>query len=119
MQFINYKGLSKNKFEMNCGLSTRYVSNISRSISPAVIKKISLIYPELNMGWVLTGEGEMLRDAINENHPQDKITLSGDAMKIFLNMSKTISQQEENISKLTDLVDRLTKEEPPKKEMAG
>ena len=59
--FIKYKGISKNKFEIDCGLSKRYVSNIRVSIQPAVIEKISLVFPELNMGWILTGNGEMLK----------------------------------------------------------
>lgn len=112
--FIKYRGISKNKFETMCGLSRRYVSNISQSISPDVSKKISLTFPELNMGWVLTGEGEML----NSEAPKESITLSGDAMKIFLNMSNTILRQEENISKLTDMVNRLTGG-IPKKDAAG
>lgn len=61
ISFINYLGLSKNAFEVACGLSTRYVSNINSSISPEKIKMISLKYPELNTGWLLTGEGEMLK----------------------------------------------------------
>ncbi len=60
MHFIEYKGLSKNKFEEICGLSKRYVSNISVSIQPDKVKKISLKFPELNMGWVLSGEGNMI-----------------------------------------------------------
>lgn len=61
LQFIEYKGLSKNKFEQMCGLSSRYVSNISVSIQPDKVKKISLVYPELNTGWLLTGEGSMIK----------------------------------------------------------
>ncbi len=109
LSFIEFRGLSKNKFETMCGLSTRYVSNISQSISPVVAKKISLKFPELNMGWVLTGEGEMLSQAGEQRGKNDEgIVLTGEAMKIFLNMSSTISRQEENISKLTDMVNRLT-----------
>ena len=112
--FIEYRSISKNKFETMCGLSRRYVSNISQSISPEVSKRISLTFPELNMGWVLTGEGEML----NSSTPKESITLAGDAMQIFLNMSNTILRQEENISKLADMVNRLTGG-APKKEVAG
>lgn len=61
LQFIEYKGLSKNKFEQTCGLSTRYVSNISVSIQPDKVKKISLAFPDLNTGWLLTGEGSMIK----------------------------------------------------------
>lgn len=114
LSFIVFKGISKNKFETLCGLSKRYVSNISQSISPDVCKKISITFPELNMGWVMTGDGEML----HQSRPKDSITLTGDAMKVFLNMSETIARQEENISRLTDMVNRLTGG-APQKEYAG
>lgn len=60
--FIQFLGMSKNAFENACGLSTRYVSNISSSISPEKLKMITLKFPELNAGWLLTGEGEMLKE---------------------------------------------------------
>lgn len=65
--FIAFRGLSKNRFEEICGLSKRYVSNISRSIQPDKIKRISLQFPDLNTGWLLTGEGRML------NGPYERI----------------------------------------------
>lgn len=67
LKFIEYLGLSKNRFEEICGLSKRYVSNISVSIQPDKVKKISLKFPELNTGWLLTGEGRML------NGPYERI----------------------------------------------
>ena len=120
LAFIQHKGLSKNKFESMCGLSKRYVSNISQSISPAVTKKISLTFPELNIGWVLTGDGDMLATD-KPRATADTVTLTGDAMKIFLNMSSTIDRQEKNISKLTEIVSSLLEgsADIPKKENAG
>jgi hypothetical protein len=70
--FINYLGMSKNAFENACGLSTRYVSNISASVSPDKLKQISLKFPELNIEWLLTGQGDMLREKLSTS------TISGD-----------------------------------------
>ena len=70
--FINYLGMSKNAFENACGLSTRYVSNISASVSPGKLKQISLKFPELNVEWLLTGQGDMLRETLSTP------TISGD-----------------------------------------
>lgn len=117
LAFIKFKGISKNRFETMCGLSKRYVSNISQSISPEVTKKISLTFPELDMGWVLTGEGDML--SAKTGTPDDSITLSGDTMRVFLSMSSTIARQEENISKLTAIIDRITGGAIPQKDAAG
>lgn len=73
--FIESKGISKNAFERACGLSTRYVSNMRQSIQPDKVKKIALIFPELNTGWLLTGEGEMLKGKADELESQPVPTL--------------------------------------------
>lgn len=61
-EFIKLKKISVNKFEQACGLSTGYVGNIRVSIQPDKIKSIAHIFPDLNTGWLLTGEGEMLKE---------------------------------------------------------
>ena len=64
LQFIEYKGLSKHKFEITCGFASRYVSNIKKTISSRSLKVISSTYPELNIHWLETGEGQMLSEVI-------------------------------------------------------
>lgn len=64
-QFITYKGISVRSFERDCGLSYGYVNNMRVSIQPDKITSIASQFPELNTGWLLTGEGEMLRDPEN------------------------------------------------------
>ena len=62
-QFIKYTGLSINKFEQACGLGKSYVGNMRVSLQPDKIQSIVRKFPELNTGWLLTGEGEMLRES--------------------------------------------------------
>jgi len=64
MEFINYKKISVRSFESRCGLSYSYVNSIRVSIQPDKIKGIAIAYPDLITGWLLTGEGEMLKNAI-------------------------------------------------------
>ena len=117
--FIEFKGLSKNKFETICGLSRRYVSNISKSMQPEVVKKISLNFPELDMGWVMTGDGKMLKEETNAEE-KSGIFVPQELVRMFTNMSESARIQEENIAKLTAMVDRLTGgTEETKKESAG
>lgn len=115
--FIDYKGITKNKFETLCGLGKRYVSNISRSISPDVVKKISLTFPELNLGWVMTGEGEMLKKS-SEPAPET-ISIPVDILRLNLNLTETIRQQQETIQKLTDMLADKNGQQTPKKDMVG
>lgn len=105
--FIEFKGLSKNKFEQICGLSRRYASNISRSIQPDKIEKISLAFPDLNTGWLLTGEGEMLKDT-GESPEGQGVYVPQELVQMFTNMTEAARIQEENVARLTKMVDRLT-----------
>lgn len=62
--FIKLKGFGQGKFESMCGLSNGYVNNIRQSIQPDKLQKIALQFPDLNTGWLMTGEGEMLKNDI-------------------------------------------------------
>ncbi len=59
--YLQRERLSQAKFEKVCGLSNGYVNNIKVSVSPKKLQSISLQFPDLNMGWLLTGEGTMLK----------------------------------------------------------
>lgn len=64
--FIKCKGISQSKFEKAVGLSNGYVNNIRKSIQPDKIKLISSAFPDFNTGWLLAGEGDMLKPTQTE-----------------------------------------------------
>ena len=66
ISFIDYLDISHRAFEQKCGLSNGLVNNIKKSISPTTVDRISAKYPELNIGWLLAGEGEMLKNDMPE-----------------------------------------------------
>jgi transcriptional regulator with XRE-family HTH domain len=59
--FIKSKGIGQAAFEKAVGLSNGYVNNIRQSIQPDTLLRISQCYPELNINWLMTGEGVMSR----------------------------------------------------------
>ena len=63
IQFLSYKKIGQKKFAETCGLSAGYVNAIRKSIQPDKISKIAMQFPELNTGWLLTGNGEMLNSS--------------------------------------------------------
>lgn len=77
--FIKYLQIGQGKFEAQCGLANGYVNNIRRSITPEKLQQISLQYPDLNTGWLMTGEGEMLRSRISQtSHGDNSPNIAGD-----------------------------------------
>ncbi len=60
IKYLAEKHISKTEFGRTIGVSNAYVSSIRESISPDKIQSIALNYPDLNIEWLLTGEGPML-----------------------------------------------------------
>ena len=59
--YIEYKQISIREFERSCGLSNGYVGGITQTIMPNKLSDIAQHYPDLNPGWLLTGDGSMLK----------------------------------------------------------
>lgn len=66
ISFIKTKGISTREFQEQCGLSNAYVANLKRAPTADKIEKILRSFPELNVNWLLKGEGEMLNSAADE-----------------------------------------------------
>lgn len=67
LEFVAYTQMSKRKFQEKIGVSNSYIQNISESIGADIMNRISIQYPELNITWLLTGEGEMLKKTVESN----------------------------------------------------
>lgn len=75
IQFLAYKKIGQKKFAEMCGLSAGYVNAIRKSIQPDKISRIAMQFPELNTGWLLTGNGEMLNQTEEKAHNGDAACL--------------------------------------------
>ena len=71
--FIDESGLSLNKFDETIGVGNGYIGKqIKRkaSIGSDVIEKIVRSYPDLSVNWLITGEGQMLKEPKEDNTPK-------------------------------------------------
>jgi hypothetical protein len=74
LQYIEYKGVSRYKFYQETGFSNGFLDK-EGSIGADKCEKISYQYPDMNIEWLITGRGNMLRDnkiGDNKNAPQNK-----------------------------------------------
>jgi len=65
--FLAYKKIGQKTFALSCNLSGGFVNSIRSSIQPKTMHAIAMQYPDLNSGWLLTGEGEMLKEKLTDN----------------------------------------------------
>lgn len=66
LQFIESKGISKNKFYIETGISNGVLDKKS-GLSMDTVEKFYSKYPEINPEWILTGKGDMLKEDENPN----------------------------------------------------
>lgn len=70
IEYVKLKGLTNSSFQKSIGVSGSYIQNIVDSIGLDKLRVISASYPDLNTDWLLTGEGDMIKqDITKESHP--------------------------------------------------
>ena len=118
--YINHLGISVRKFEIECELSNGYIKNIRQSIMPDKLRKIALCYPELNTGWLMTGEGDMLKSPIQEIKGDNNTQVIGDgnhvstpstldkALEALAKAQEMNFKSQEQIDRLIGVLEKMT-----------
>lgn len=60
IDFLKYKGLSQSKFEKSIGASNGYINSMRKGIGAERLEQVRREYPDLNIDWLLSGNGNML-----------------------------------------------------------
>jgi hypothetical protein len=102
-EFIKYKEISERLFCRKIGVSSTYVNSIRESIQPDKIQSISMQFPELNAGWLLTGEGEMLKSnsACSNAETAGSISIPREVFDHIARLTETVLSQQRTIESLT------------------
>lgn len=64
-KFIDFLGISPHRFNVTCGLSNSYTAAMKKGIGEDALTKIATTYPFLNTDWLISGDGEMIIDGVN------------------------------------------------------
>lgn len=67
--FLEEKGINKSEFGRRIGVSSAFITSMRKSIQPDKVRSIKEQFPDLNIEWLLTGEGEMLLDDMDGQQP--------------------------------------------------
>ena len=80
IEYLAYKQISQKKFAEIVGLSSGYVNAIKNSIQPKTLHKIAMQFPDLNTGWLITGDGDMLKEIQQVGNYSSGVVINGSRM---------------------------------------
>ena len=109
LDFIDHKKLSVNRFCTMCGFSSAYVRNIQKTISQRYLKIISKAFPDLNIYWLETGEGQMLNEVIPIS-VQNNTVGNNSQQTIFAGHDQKIITPDKKGQKLIEDVRKMSEE---------
>ena len=123
IEFLKFKSISQKAYAQSVGVSAGFVNAIRVSIQPKTLEKISNVYPNLNITWLLTGVGPMLLDVAppaQVSSVNSAVAMHGNAINTITNESaggdssvsqelKMAQQKIEALEKLLDEKERLIK----------
>ena len=67
--YAKSKKMSVRQFELSCGFKSGWVGNIKSQVDIERINIISANYPDLNINWLFTGNGDMLNSKTSQSEP--------------------------------------------------
>ena len=72
LQFIDTKGIDKRTFFSDTGIKRGLLDSdkLNSTVSDVFLAKILAAYPELNVEWLITGQGEMLKGEVAAPEPK-------------------------------------------------
>jgi hypothetical protein len=118
LEFIESRNMLKSEFERLCGLSNGFVDKSSDKTRRASLNRVSNVFPELNIDWLISGEGKMLKNITQNNVEGDNI--QGHNVNIkkaetetekFLDLLKAketqLTKSQEQIDRLIGIIERL------------
>lgn len=125
--FIQSLGITVSEFERICNLSNGAVSKMGDNTRTSTIDKISKIYPSLNITWLRTGEGEMIKGQVsqtshgdnspningNGNHLEPTSSLLDKALDEISAMRKALTDalavNQRNTDRLLNIIENMSK----------
>ena len=125
--FIQSLGITVSEFERICNLSNGAVSKMGDNTRTSTIDKISKIYPSLNITWLRTGEGEMIKGQVsqtshgdnspningNGNHLEPTPSLLDKALDEISAMRKALTDalavNQRNTDRLLNIIENMSK----------
>lgn len=104
-KFLKGKKITVQSFEAAIGKTNGYIAH-TKSPTAGVIADIAKVYPDLNLSWLITGEGEMIKSDTSE---ASTINVDGD-LNTDLEMEREIKRLRASLDLALEKNERLEAE---------
>lgn len=117
--FISSLNISEREFCGAIGASPAFVQNLGRTIKRPKLEAISAAYPRLNIGWLLSGRGNMIIQpgedpglpfgVSTEKTKQAEVAAAPASADVASRLLALVESQQQTIAQLTENNSRLTR----------
>jgi transcriptional regulator with XRE-family HTH domain len=105
-EIIKYKGISTRKFCIDVGIANGFLDKV-RDVGSEKLMKILNAYPELSVEWLLTGNGQMLKESQPvKEEKKDEILPT---QQIFELLKAQLEEKDRQIATLTEALKEVVK----------
>ncbi|MFI3302728.1 MAG: hypothetical protein SNH35_03580 [Rikenellaceae bacterium] len=105
--------MSKTEFGRRIGVSSAFITSMRQSLQPDKIQSIATEFEGLNITWLLTGEGSMLKKTdeptkiMNHATPPTDVVMSREVFAQISKLTDTILSQQQLIAAQQQTIDKL------------
>ena len=106
-KFIEYLNISVSQFEQSIGVGNGFVAGTNARMRNSSKNLISTRYPELNMDWLIRGDGDMLNkqnNTINSSGANSANAIHGDAVVVTAKEKKLEERKRNKIPFYDDVI---------------
>lgn len=111
-QYLHFHALSAYAFERACDLSNGYLGKQYKgkgTMGSEVLLKIQECFPDLNIHWLLTGKGRMIRHVLPYTSDEEP------AVEMVQVLQEQIALLQKSLADKNELIDLLKKKRPLKR----
>ena len=118
-KLLNYTGLNVNQFSEKIGLQRPQAlydiqKGKTRSISANMASRIVSVFPVISKSWLLTGEGEMLKNSLHKpdesstshDWKNNNVFNEGEAWEVIRNQAASLKERDDMISRMISISER-------------
>lgn len=110
-QYCKYMNIRVSQFEKKAGLSNGYFNQVSKKPSNSKLDAIAKAHPNLDIDWLCTGRGEMVKDNTSLSQPTPVAEVKPVAETSLVNyLERKVGDQDLLIRELYQQIGALEKE---------